>query len=538
MHSGNDLWNLTEQKALDVRHIADSSGEKEILTYPHSFRSMYDMLVRSAERQGDKGAIADNENHMHTYRQLLMDTDVLADYLENTLGFQAHSRVGLLLYNSYEFCVSIFALFKLGLTAVPIPTKFREREICSLIEKSDVKGILSDIHFEHAVAPFSGKGIKIIFSENAAGEYGFSHLKTGNKLFADTRAELSSDAILMYTSGTTDQSKGVVLKNYSVIHGIMTYQKLLGITEKDSSVISSPIYHITGIVALLGLFIYAGGTLYLHKTFDAGRTLACVRDFSVTFLHASPTVYLKMLDLRTSYPALPSLRMLACGSSNMPPAKIRKLQEWLPQMEFVTVYGLTETSSPGTIFPGNAAVSPYIGSSGRPIPGTEFCIVNEEGEELPDGQVGEIAIRGTVVLDRYDKIETPLLKDGWLRTGDLGYFNEEAYLYIAGRKKDMINRGGEKICIYDVENALCRMEGVADAAVAGIPDEIYGETAAAAVVLEKGYMLEETDIRAFLKTMLAGYKIPARFLFLEKLPVTPGGKTDRKAVKKRFLQEK
>ncbi len=538
MHSGNNLWKSTEQKALDVRHIVDSSGEKEILTYPHSFRSMYDMLACSAEKQKNKAAIVDNENCVHTYQQFLTDTDALADYLESTSAFQVRSRVALLLYNSYEFCVSIFALFKLGLIAVPLPTKFRKQEICSLIEKSDVKGILSDIRFEDTVMSFHERDIKIIFSKNTGGEYGFSHLKAGKNLLADTRAELSADAILMYTSGTTDRSKGVILKNYSIIHGILTYQKLLGITEKDSSIISVPIYHITGIVALLGLFIYAGGTLYLHKIFDADRTLACVRDFSVTFLHASPTVFLKMLELQTSYPELPSLRMAACGSGNMPPAKIRQLQEWLPQMRFATVYGLTETSSPGTVFPGNAAESPYIGSSGLPVPGTEFCIVNEEGEELPDGEVGEIAIRGTLVLDRYDKLESPCLKDGWLRTGDLGYFNEAAYLYITGRKKDMINRGGEKICVYDVENAMCKMEEVEDTAVVGIPDEIYGEAAAAAVVLRKGCMLDEKDIRAFLKTMLAGYKVPTRFLFLDKLPLTPGGKTDRKEIRSLFLTEK
>ena len=166
-----------------------------------------------------------------------------------------------------------------------------------------------------------------------------------------------------------------------------------------------------------------------------------------------------LLSESPNFPELPSLLSLACGSSNMPAGKLRKYHEWLPDMVFHTVYGLTETSSPATIFPDNACTSEYIGSSGLPIPGTDFKILDESGTKCPKAKVGEIWISGSVVLDSYYKLETDSLKDGWLGTGDLGYMTSDGYLYVVDRKKDMINRGGEKIWSFDVENELIRSRG-------------------------------------------------------------------------------
>ena len=279
----------------------------------------------------------------------------------------------------------------------------------------------------------------------------------------------------MFTSGTTSQSKGVIIKNYSIMHAIVSYQRIFQITDRDTTLIPIPIYLVTGLVALLGLTLYAGGTVYLHKFFDAKRE-------------------------KDSFPSLPSLRLLACGSSNMSKEKLTEIHRWLPCAVFHTVYGLTETCSPATIFPGDASTSSYIGSSGLPIPGTCFCILDDSGSQMQTGQVGEIAVRGTVLLDRYYQKGTGELdEDGWLRTGDLGYFNGEGYLFIVDRKKDMINRGGEKIWSFDVENELYRLDGIDEAAVVGIPHDIYGEVPVAAVKLSPESILTDQQIQDLLK---------------------------------------
>lgn len=339
----------------------------------------------------------------------------------------------------------------------------------------------------------------------------------------------------MYTSGTTSLSKGVVLSNFNVMHAVETYRLLLGITPEDRTVIGVPIYHVTGLIALLSLFLFAGGTTYLHKRFDAKRILQCIMDHSITFMHGSPSAFTLLMKEKDAYPLLPSLRMVACGSSYMPKEKILAFHQWLPATDFRTVYGMTETSSPATVFPCNTAENVYISSCGLPVPGLTVRISDGDGGELPEGQVGEVQMKGSVILQEYYKLQTPELSaDGWLSTGDMGYFNQEGYLFLVDRKKDMINRGGEKICSYDVEHELYKLPGIEEAAVIGIPDDVYGEVAAAAVVWRGEAAMTEEVIQARLLERMARYKIPVRILSVQHLPVTPNGKIDKKEIRSWF----
>ena len=168
------------------------------------------------------------------------------------------------------------------------------------------------------------------------------------------------------------------------------------------------------------------------------------------------------------------------------------------------------------------------------MPGTVFEIRDDNGNLVKDGEIGEIWIYGNVVLTSYYKLETPSLKDGWLGTGDLGYFNKEGYLFVVDRKKDMINRGGEKICSFDVENEIYKLKGVNEAAVVGIPDEVYGEVAAALVKLDPESNLDEKKIQELLRKKIAKYKIPKRILIADEIPLTPNGKVNKRAIRKMF----
>lgn len=534
MYRGTELWKdlisfqLTQQKL--------KSG-REIETFPDIPHNLYEALSDTAGLYPDKTAIIDHYGRTCSYSCLKKYVDGFSSYLVSECHVGYKDRVALMLYNSLEFCVAFLSLIRIGAVTIPLPTKYKEQEVNSLVSKSDVSHIICDEDFYSWFSRCENNSIFVLKSGNQEAGYGFSEFTSKEavpEMPADTREDT---ALLMFTSGTTSQSKGVVIKNYNIMHAVVSYQKVLHITEKDVSIIPIPIYHITGLVALLGLFVYAGGTLYLHKYFNAGRVLTCVKEHNVTFLHASPTVFSMLLAESGHFPHLPSLKTFACGSSNMPKEKLRQIHEWLPHSMFHTVYGLTETTSPASIFPGDAGASCFIGSSGLPIPGTCFRILNDAGAELPPGAVGEIWISGTVVLDSYYKTDTPSLKDGWLGTGDLGYFNKEGYLFVVDRKKDMINRGGEKIWSFDVENEIYKIEGVEDTAVVGIPDEIYGEVAAAVVKSLPGMILTEESIQKELGGRIAKYKIPARVLILDEIPVTPNGKVDKRTIKTLFLSK-
>ena len=535
MINGNDLWDT----AITNDMVPIQNKNQQYNTYPKLPNNLYDALSHSAALYPEKSALVDNDGQTYTYSRLLYLVDSFASYLYYKREIRATHHIGLLMYNSIEFCVSFLALCKLGAVTVPLPSKFKKSEIISLIKKSKLSSVICDEAFCEWFNCLVQEGFSVIKTENIENGYGFHY--TLDSIPAPVKSAGGSDdtAILMFTSGTTSQSKGVCIKNYNIMHAVVSYQRILHITPEDRSIVPIPIYHITGLVALLGLFIYVGGTLYLHKFFDARRVLTCVRDNEISFIHASPTVFTLLLNEHKAFPSLPSLRAFACGSSNMPMEKIRQIHRWLPNTFFHTVYGLTETTSPATIFPGDAAVSEYIGSSGFPIPGTRFRILDDLGSELPNGTIGEISIYGTVVMDSYWNVESDHLNDeGWLLTGDLGYLNEQGYLFVVDRKKDMINRGGEKIWSFDIENEIYTIPGVLETAVVAVPDELYGEVAGAVVTVYKGSTLTPESISNILQKRIAKYKVPKYIYLIDEIPKTPNNKIDKETIRLLFQTPK
>lgn len=529
---GSTLWQDDIRAGLHKVQLQNGNWE----LYENTPCSLYDSLVNSKNHFPDKCCIVDDNGATYTYQQFFELVEEFSRVLYTQYYVRAGSRIGLLMYNSIEFCTAFYAINKLRAIIVPLSTKYRKAEIFSLMEKVELSGIIYDKDFSEwfrGTLPSSA-----IFLLPVTNGQGHCTLPVGGvvcDLQTDCRS-LDDTAILMFTSGTTSQSKGVCLSNYNAIHAITVYQKIFHITEADRTVIPVPIYHVTGLLALLGLFIHCGSCIYLHKFFNARRVLNAVNQYNITFLHGSPTVFSMLMEHEGEWPNLPSLRILACGSANMPKAKILKLHQWIPHVQFRTVYGLTETSSPATIFPNDAAVSPYIGSSGQPVPGVQFKICNEEGTLLPYNTPGSVVIKGSVVTTGYYHLQAKAFQNGWLDTGDIGYLNKEGYLYIVDRKKDMINRGGEKICSLDVENVLYSIPGIAEATVVGIPDAIYGETPAAMIKLSRGISLTAEEIQLRLKKSLATFQIPTKFIFTDRLPITPNGKIDKNKIRQLLSQ--
>lgn len=529
MYSGKELWKDYISYELKPFRISET---RVIETYENLPENLYRMLQETARRMPDKTAVTDDCGHACMYRELLEKTDRFSSWLHYHSKIRHGQHAALMLYNSLEFCVAFLALNKLGVVVIPMQTKYRRPEIEALLDKADASLILTDPDFKEWFSSYKEAGLEIISCSDIHSGYGWSAYEDSRD--CEMEGTVLDDALLVFTSGTTSRSKGVMIRNFNISHAIVSYQKTLKITEKDVTIIPVPLYLITGLIALFGLFVYVGGSVFIHQFFSADQVLSCVQKENVTFIHASPTVFSLLLETAPKFPPLPSLVKFACGSSNMPKEKIRQLHRWLPKSSFHTVYGLTETTSPGTIFPTDASVSPYIGSSGIPIPGMNIKILRDDGTEAEPGETGEIHLNGANLLDSYYRMETPLLQENWLDTGDLGYVNEEGYLFIVDRKKDMINRGGEKICSFDVENEIYRIDGVLDAAVVAIPDAKYGEVPAALIRTTPEFDKTEEEMKALLKTRLASYQVPVRICKVSKIPVTPNNKIDKKYIRTHF----
>lgn len=525
---GNDLWDAAITAGMTE---VDARGRR-VSVFDDAPASLYTSLAATAVRRPEATALVSDEGVAVTFAELRVLVDQFAAVLAGTVA--PGDRVALLLETTIEFAVALYAANRCGATVVPVPTKHREPEIEALLSLAGPQVVIAERRFE-ALSCLAEAPV-ILWVEDPGGGYGLRSLPVGTyPTHAPAHADPDADCILMYTSGTTARSKGVLLTNRNVGHAIVAYQRVLGLTEADSSIVPVPIYHITGVVALLGLFVHLGGRLHLHRRFDADRVLATVRDEKITFLHASPTVFALLLAISDRYPRLPHLRAFACGAAHMPVSRIRALHAWLPTMSFRTIYGLTETTSPGLVFPGDAATSIHCGSSGRPVPGMSVSIRDEGGVEVPVGEPGSIWLRGTNILRRYDRIEPETLTaDGWLDTGDVGYANADGYVFVVDRTKDMINRGGEKVWCIDVEEELRRLPGVADAAVVGVPHDVYGEEPAALVVPLEDADLKVVDLFARLRSRLASYQLPRHFVLADAVPTTPNLKVDKKAIRHLF----
>lgn len=531
MIDGNKLWDDSITKDM----VDINFDNKVIHTYANLPDNVYEALIATCKSYPNKIAIVDDNDKKYTYRELVNMVDEFSSYLYYIIGVRNTHRIGIMLYNSIEFCVAFISLNKLGAITVPFPSKYKKNEVLSLVNKSSIFAVICHEDFYDWFVENETKGLRIIKTVDSNRGYGLNHLVIEDYKETQVTGKLLDPAVIMFTSGTTTESKGAQLHNYNIMHAIVSYQRILQLNSNDISIIPIPIYHITGLVALLGLFVYIGGTLYLHKFFDSKRVLRSVSENEITFIHASPTIFSLLLKEQNDFPNLPSLKKIACGSSNMPIHKLKQIHNWLPQCEFHTVYGLTETSSPATIFPSDAGTSPYIGSSGVPIPGSIYKIIGENGNELPSGEIGEIVINGAMILCSYFRSDTKLLdNNGWLKTGDLGYFNDQNYLYVVDRIKDMINRGGEKIWSSDVENELYAISGIQEAAVVAVRDDVYGEVAGAVIVLSETSTLNANTIKEILHGKIATYKIPKHILFMDELPKTPNNKIDKKLIRELF----
>ena len=337
--------------------------------------------------------------------------------------------------------------------------------------------------------------------------------------------------ILMYTSGTTGLPKGAVLSHRKTLFNALNANIYFDLTKQDIAIIARPLFHSGGLIVELAPVLYKGGTVIVRRRFTPRRVLETVEEQKVTILELPATVYNFILgecDL-TAY-NLSTLKCCFTGGERVPVALLKAYAD--RGITISQIYGLTEAS---TIFwlPIEKALE-KMGSVGQPAFHGDVKIVDEGGRRVKTGDIGEIVVKGPIVMNGYWKrpdLTDEVIKNGWLHTGDLARMDEEGFVYIVDRKKDMFVSGGENVYPAEIEKALFGHPAVFDAAVVAVPDKKWGEVGKSFIVTREGQSVSPEEIRAFLDDKLARYKIPRYIEFIDKLPKTASGKIKKNLLK-------
>jgi acyl-CoA synthetase (AMP-forming)/AMP-acid ligase II len=355
----------------------------------------------------------------------------------------------------------------------------------------------------------------------------------------DTQADPHATAVLIYTSGTTSEPKGVVLRHHNLVSYVLGTVEFAAAGDEEAALMSVPPYHIAAVSNVL-TNLYAGRRCLTLHSFTPGEWLELVRAEAVTNAMVVPTMLARIMDTPDLDRSVPGLRALAYGGAKMPPRVIeRALCEW-PHVDFVNAYGLTETSSTISILgpeDHRAAVTvedprvrARLASAGRPVPSIELEIRDEDGRVRPTGTSGRIWVRGDQVSDEYAGHGSSVDERGFFDTRDRGRLDTGGYLFVEGRVDDTIIRGAENIAPAEIEDVLLGHPGVADVAVVGVPDEEWGQRVEAVVVPVTGTDLDLGELRDYVRRHLRGSRTPDRIACWPELPRTPTGKVIRREI--------
>ncbi|MFZ5572735.1 MAG: long-chain-fatty-acid--CoA ligase [Thermodesulfobacteriota bacterium] len=480
-----------------------------------------------------------------TYRQFNQRVNRLANALAK-LGFRNEDRLTILAENTHKYLEVYFAAAKLGLSVTPLNFRLSDAELIHIARDSEAVCFFVGEGYENRVASFSGELQRIhawISLENDSGD--FMDYETLLRCAPDSELEIQVDedrmAVLMYTGGTTGQPKGVMLSHRNILTGVINANLISGITRDDATCFVLPLFHVSFWPAFC--LLLAGGKVAINRKPDLNEILRIIQDERCTHMNAVPTVYGWLLQFgNLAAYDLSSLKTLSYAGSPFPPEILKQCMETFGPI-FAQGYGATETAGGAISFLREedhalaGSRTRLLLSAGKASLCSEIRIVDEAGRGLPANETGEIAVKGKHVMMGYWKNPRQTesaLRDGWYHTGDMGYRDENGYLFLLDRKADMIVTGGENVYPKEVEDVLYEHPAVLECAVVSAPDEKWGERVQAVVVLKPSQTATAADIISHCKMKLGGYKCPKAVEFWGDVPKTPIGKILRKDVKKKF----
>ena len=527
MLNGNTLW--TDHFSYKMKKTSFLGVSYD--TYDEDYINAYEILKRHAETDPNK-CFAHAGMMSITFSELQHSVDLCAELLKTEYSIKAGDWVATQMFNSIEYVVLFLSLQKLSAVFVPVPSKYSASEVQFILVDAEIKLYVIDKKFESNYFGHTYLCSEKILLQNQKKSLKENAGKELHEEKEDSNAEAL--AIVMFTSGTTGKSKAAKIYNFNAFHAARSYQKIFNLNDDSKTVLAIPMYNITGLIGILLPILLAKGELFIEPLYVPETILSLINDRAIDYFHGSPTVFITIIDAarKMNIKAL-SLKTIACGSSNMPIQDIAMLESIFPNAEFRPIYGLTESTSPGTIMPEHTLNSSFLGSAGMPIPGFKIKICDDEGRENHDGKEGTIWITGTNVIHEYFPENFDLIdREHWLNTGDIGKIVEN-YLYIVDRKKDVINRGGEKIYSFEVEKLIYDLKhlNIKEVALVGVLDHKYGEVPVAVISTFDQSKPDFNEIKEYLATHLAKFKRPVSYLLLTELPKNNNGKIDKKQIR-------
>jgi acyl-CoA synthetase (AMP-forming)/AMP-acid ligase II len=492
-------------------------------------------------------------------KRTFAETDAVVNKLGHVLqglGIQKGDRVGVLQVNCPQYVETYFATARIGAIFVPLNFRAKADELSYMLANAEVKVLFTGKRYLEMVAALLPElpSVRrcITLDEKKEGFPYYQDLldaASAEEIFCEVEDE--DITILMYTAGTTGRPKGVPIRHSGLTNYILENVEPVDPEIEERNLLSVPLYHIAGMQTMVAA-VYGGRTLVLMKQFEVKEWLEIAQREKVNRAMLVPSMLKWIIDDPDfdKYD-LSHLKVMTYGAAPMPFEVINKAVGVMPWVSFINAFGQTETASTITsLGPDDhkldglneeeraRKIRRLTSSIGKPLPDVEIKIIDDAGNNLPAGKVGEIMARGPRVMTGYwrdeEKTAQVITADGWLRTSDKGWMDEEGYIYLAGRADDMIIRGGENISPDEVESVLYSHPKIEEAAVIGVPDPQWGQEPCAIVVLKKGQQASAEEIMEYCREKLAGFKRPRAVIFIETLPRNQMGKVLRKNLREQY----
>lgn len=488
-----------------------------------------DWLTKRSQFTPEKIALADASNGERlTYRELDQRTAALARYLRDQ-GLEKGNRVAVLAYNSLFYLILQFALPRLGAVLVPLNFRLSPQELSGIMEDSSPRLLFYAAELQESAHKAASKLENTTLKELEAVEKELSvagAFAQGNGPGEYPTALSPEDPwMILYTGGTTGLPKGAVLSHRMITWNAVNTIISWGLRPTDLVLMPMPFFHTGGLNVLTNPLLYFGGTVVVMKSFDPTSYLETVEKEKATIIFLVPTMFQMLAaEARFDLADLSSVRFCISGGSPCPESLYHRY--WERGLLFKQGYGLTEVG-PNCFALDDEKVQEKIGSVGRPVFHGRARLVDDEGLEVPQGEVGELLLSGPHLFSGYwsnRRATEETMSDGWFHTGDLACCDEQGYFYIVDRKKDMFISGGENVYPVEVENVLYRHPAVAEAAVVGVPHSKWGEVGRAYIAFKENAYAAEDELINFCREHLAKYKVPREVVIRESLPKSSAGK--------------
>ena len=508
----------------------------------YQFNNFYEIIAHHGKKRRKKSALLVDEEKI-SYGDVLDRSDKLAAFLASK-GIGKGDKVALFLRNSPEFVYTLFAVSKLGAIVVPVNTFLKEEELDYILQDSGAKILVASTVHEKVVdsSHASSSCAWILWEGDDVKEKGEQHIAFDKALSitSDVQAApntLDDCAVIIYTSGTTGKPKGAMLSNRNVISNAESGRRTINVKPRDRAIVFLPMFHSFTFSIGVILPMYVGASIVIIKSITPfSNIFKQILTKRVTVFFGIPDVYnaLAKAKLPWYFMWFNRLRAFISGAAALQPKTLDAMAKKFKRATLLEGYGLSE-ASPAVCM--NTFKKQKAGSVGTALYGYEMKVVDDEMNELPRGAIGDIIVKGDNVMIGYHnrpEATAETIVNGWLLTGDMGYMDDEGFLFIVDRKKDLIISKGINIYPRELEEVIDKFEGVKASAVIGIEDEKSGEIPIVYIELEDGVdTLDEAGLKAYMREHLANYKIPRQIHVIEELPKNATGK-----VLKRVLKEK